>query len=88
MSKEEYENISDTNKASNIGNYYKHDLIERYHDLVNLGYIVPVLNEQEVYDYAPTMLEEELDSDVIGRMVEEGERKRQEVMAKNAEKRK
>lgn len=70
-------------KASKIGSYYKHDLIERYYDLVDAGYIVPELTDQEVYDMAPQIIENITDEEKLQRMVEQGERKMDEARQRN-----
>lgn len=75
--------ITEKTRASKIGSYYKHDLIERYYDLVNAGYIEPKLTEQEVYDMGPQIIEELTDEEELQRMVNQGERKMEEARARN-----
>ena len=79
-------NINDIDintRASKIGGYYKHDLIERYYDLVNAGYITSRLSEQEVYNMAPQIIEETTDEEELQRMVAEGEKKMAMARQKN-----
>lgn len=79
------EDIKDKTRASNIGSYYKHDLMERYYDLVNAGYIEPKLTEQEVYDMGPQIIQELTDEEELQRMVDQGERKMEEARQRNLE---
>lgn len=77
--------LREQNLGSRIGSYYKQGLIERYWELVDAGYIVPQLTEQEVYDMAPTIMEEALNEEEIQRMVIKGEQKMEAVRARNLE---
>lgn len=81
----DYNDLREQNRGSAIGSYYKQSLIERYWDLVNAGYIVPSLTEQEVYDMAPTIMEESLDEQEIHEMIVKGEQKMEKVRKKNLE---
>lgn len=77
--------IKEKTRASKIGSYYKQDLIERYYDLVDAGYITSKLTPQEVYDMAPQIVEEITDEEELQRMVEEGERRMDEARQRNLE---
>lgn len=80
--------INEKTRASKIGSYYKHDLIGRYYDLVDAGYIMPQLTEQEVYSMAPQIIQDTTDEEELQRMVEEGERKMDEARQRNLQARK
>lgn len=75
--------IFEETRASKIGSYYKQDLIQRYYDLIDAGYITSKLTPQEVYDMAPQIIEDTTDEEELQKMVAEGERKMEEARARN-----